>query len=260
MPDKQAPAFIITLTQRDWDMELSGWRCPALKIPGATVECVFLSGNRVDQSWYEVNHELEIIRWVRSDRPPQVTVLIKLTAELSTRELTLRWKKLAIVLPAIASIVVALIAAMLSYFLPRFQSGANANMAAPAVTCSERVQITAPVDLLRIGMQVMVEGSFQDLPKDQKIWVLVYPSGIGRYYPQNEAREKPDNTWLAPASIGVDKDSGKEFYIFAVLADRRAQEVLNQYMRQARNENDSPGMAELPRGTEICQHVKVTRK
>lgn len=199
-----------------------------------------------------MNYELDIIRWVHSERPDLVTVLIRLTEELSTWELTLKWKKLAIILPALASIFVALIVGMFSYFSPgRSRLNTNVNMAAPAITCPEQVKITAPVDLLKVGINVMVEGSFQNLPADQKIWVLAYPSGVWRYYPQKAATEKPDNTWWAPAAIGVKDDSGKEFYILAVLADREAQGVLNQYVKQT--SGDSPGMAELPRGTQVCQ-------
>ena len=261
MQDKQALTFGITLTQRDWDMELGGWRCPTLKIPGAIVECVFVSGNRVDKSWYEVNYELDIVRWVHTETPEQATFLIKLTEELSTRELTLRWKKLAIILPALASIIVAVMVAMFSYLLPaRSHSSANERIAGPTETCSEQVRITGPVDLQRVGISVSVEGSFQNLSADQKIWVLIYPLGIGRYYPQNPVREKLDNTWEAPVNVGVKEDSGREFYIYAILADKQAQDELNMYIKHTSNENDFPGISELPRGSQICQHIKVTRK
>lgn len=260
MQDKQPLGFTTTLTERDWDNELRGWRCPALKIPGAQVECVFASGDRVDKSWYEVSYELDIVRWVHSERPAQATILIKLTEELSTYELTLKWKKLAIVLPFAASIVVALIAGLFSYFATPTQKSVVASSTNPSAPCNERVKITTPIDLQRVGISQVVEGTFQSLAPEQKIWVLIYPSGIGMYYPQNPATQQTDNTWQATVAIGVKDDAGKEFFIYAVLADKEAQAAFNNYIKQARNENDSPGIPELPKGAQICNHIKVTRK
>ena len=127
-------------------------------------------------------------------------------------------------------------------------------------SCSEKVRITAPLDLQHVNIPVMVKGTYQDLPQGQEIWILIYPSDVGKYYPQNHVEYLDDSRWISSASIGLDWDKGKTFYIYAVLADEQAQRVLNDYIEQAKNANDSPGMADLAKGARICYAVTVTRK
>lgn len=104
--------FTIKLGAEDWDATVNGWRCPALKIPGATVAALFTQDGRADKAFYEVQAGITTIRWVRDARPPtQVTVALALTEELSTEDLTARWRKLSIVLPVLATIATSLIAA-----------------------------------------------------------------------------------------------------------------------------------------------------
>jgi len=261
MQDKRPVVFATTLTERDWDMELSGWRCTALKIPGAQIDGAFVGGERVDPAWLEVKYELDLIRWIHGERPAQATILIKLTEELSTKELTLKWKKLAIILPVLASIAVALLATISSYFprQPAYSPG-NSNTANKSSTCGEWVKITGPLNLQKVDRSVMVEGVFRDLPADRKIWLVVSPSGMGRYYPQNPAIIQSDNSWLAQVTVGGERDPVKEFFIYAVIADRDAQEMFNNYVKRAKDENDSPGIPDLPAGAQVCQYIKVGRK
>ncbi len=147
MQDKQPIAFPVTVTEKDWDLRLGGWRCPALKIPGAKVESVYVSSDRVDNARYEVKYELDIIRWLHPKRPPEATLHIKLTEELSTEEMTLKWKKLAIILPLVTSIVVALIAGVFSYTSGRrVASTDNSNTVSLTSTCGEKIKIILPLE------------------------------------------------------------------------------------------------------------------
>jgi hypothetical protein len=108
-----AVAFTITVDSRDWSEELTGWHCSALAIPGGEVDAVYVQDGRVDKAWYEVPEGLSMIRWVHGTPPPsKATLALKLTKELSTQELTSRWRKLAIVLPFTASLLVGLISAI----------------------------------------------------------------------------------------------------------------------------------------------------
>jgi hypothetical protein len=54
---------------------------------------------------YDINHALCLIRWANSDRPRQASAHIQAEKALSTEDLTLRWRKLAIMLPVIGSLV-----------------------------------------------------------------------------------------------------------------------------------------------------------
>ena len=103
-------AFTTRLTELDWDETLRGWRCPPLAVPGAVVEAIYIEGNRIDSSRYEVLQQHAVVRWVPSEQPPRAVAAIKLTEALTLGAETDRWKKLAIILPVIATILSALIA------------------------------------------------------------------------------------------------------------------------------------------------------
>lgn len=108
--------FSIRLTSDDWDEVMHGWRCPALNVPGAVVEAIYVEGSRVDTARYEVLTQNTLIRWVTSDQPPRVVASIKLTEALSLGKETERWKRLAIILPVVATLIAATITAAATYF------------------------------------------------------------------------------------------------------------------------------------------------
>lgn len=111
-----AVAFTVSVGAEDWSSDISGWRCPVLAVPGAKVEAMYTHDGKVDDAWYDVQDGLRIVRWVHGTAPPQkATFALTLTKELSTLELTARWKKLAIILPFVSSLLVAL----LSLYIPR---------------------------------------------------------------------------------------------------------------------------------------------
>jgi hypothetical protein len=116
-------AFAARLTEADWDETLRGWRCPALAVPGAVIDALFVDGNRTDSAKYEVLQDHAIIRWTPTDQPQRVTASVRLTKELTLGTETDRWKKLAIVLPVAATIASAAITAAAtlgSHWLPVF--------------------------------------------------------------------------------------------------------------------------------------------
>jgi hypothetical protein len=112
-------AFNVRLAEADWDDTMSGWRCPALNVPGAKVEDIYVEGTRVDSAKYEVLQNYTIIRWAASDRPSRATASIILTRALSLGTETDHWRRLAIVLPVIATIIAALISGSATYLASR---------------------------------------------------------------------------------------------------------------------------------------------
>jgi hypothetical protein len=108
-------AFNIRLAEADWEDTMSGWRCSALNVPGAEVEDVYVEGARVDRAKYEVLPSHSIIRWIPGDRPPRATASIKLTKALSLGTETEKWKRLAIILPVIATVLAAIISGSATY-------------------------------------------------------------------------------------------------------------------------------------------------
>ena len=111
--------FAIRLTNEDWDEVMHGWRCPVLSVPGAIVEAVYVEGNRIDSARYEVLAQNTFLRWIAADHPQRVAVSIKLTEALSLGSETERWKRLAILLPVLATIVAAVITAGATYLSRR---------------------------------------------------------------------------------------------------------------------------------------------
>jgi hypothetical protein len=108
--------FTTRLTKEDWDAELKAWRCPVLAIPKAEVGDLFVEGNRIDKEKYQVLEGPPSIRWIPQDPPDRLAVQIRLSQPLSLQADTDRWKGLAIVLPPVASIIVALIGAIAVHF------------------------------------------------------------------------------------------------------------------------------------------------
>jgi hypothetical protein len=106
-------AFTVNIDKSDWRDQLSGWQCSPLAIPGAEVVSLYTQEARIDKAWYEIPEGLNTIRWVHgTPAPERATVAIKLNEELSTQELTAKWKKLAIVLPVVATLFVGIVAAL----------------------------------------------------------------------------------------------------------------------------------------------------
>jgi hypothetical protein len=114
MPD--AITFITRLTDSEWDEVIGGWRCPALQIPGAAVQGVYVEGSQVDSGKFQVLEGQHIVRWMSSEKPQRVAVVIKLTKELALGSETDKWKKRAILLPFVATIFAALITAIPAYW------------------------------------------------------------------------------------------------------------------------------------------------
>jgi hypothetical protein len=158
-------AFTARLTEADWDEELRAWRCPALNIPSAVVEDIIVDGNRVDRTHYEVRSPHAMIHWILADRPDRLAAIIKLTEPLSLGKETDKWKKLAVVLPVVATVIAALVSGVATYFarqpstsssaIPQVSAtGPNSSVPKPSVaSISENTQFS--VDMPR-GDKVIV--------------------------------------------------------------------------------------------------------
>jgi len=105
--------FTVTLSDEEWDEVKGGWRCVALEIPGIEVSALYVDGKLVDPAQYNANLQLRLIRWSGSNHPATASLHLKVAAPLSTQELTVRWKKLAILLPVIGGFAAAIITAYL---------------------------------------------------------------------------------------------------------------------------------------------------
>jgi hypothetical protein len=109
-----AMVFQVRVSHIEWDEVSSSWRCPALKIPGAHIDSMFVQGKLVDPGWYEVRSAEELIRWTRSDAPPESAAFsIRLTQDLSTKKETSRYKGSTGILGALVAAAAAIIVALI---------------------------------------------------------------------------------------------------------------------------------------------------
>jgi hypothetical protein len=127
-----------------------------------------------------------------------------------------------------------------------------------------KVEITNPQNEATISKSIDIEGTSKDISVGQDLWIMIYPHGANRYYPQDK-HDLPivtmaNGDWSAQANIGSDADSGLEFKIFAVLADEKANKAIIDYLDQCKLNGSWLGMEKLPDGAMLYDEVSVTRK
>lgn len=137
--------FHVRLGDADWDDTMSGWRCSALNVPGAKVEDVYVEGTKIDTAKYEVRESEGIIRWAAGNRPTRATASISLSRPLSLGTETDRWRRLAIVLPVIATILSAVISGSATYLASRTS---NEHSTTEDTTSTSAPDTTAPHDVV----------------------------------------------------------------------------------------------------------------
>jgi hypothetical protein len=100
-----AISLFLTLGGRDWIPALRGWRCDALKIPGARIDAVYAENDRLNPSWYQVDDDHEVIRWSReADPPPDLMTTVLLEKPLK-EDVSPGWQKLKIATPVITALL-----------------------------------------------------------------------------------------------------------------------------------------------------------
>ena len=107
-----------------------------------------------------------------------------------------------------------------------------------------------------VPYEITVIGQSQNLPNKSHLWICVFPTDTGRYYPQREPVQADANWELKSVYIGRvgSLDLGKRFIICAVLADEEATSILSRYA-----ELIPSGIESLPSGAAIHHQVAVIR-
>ena len=124
-----------------------------------------------------------------------------------------------------------------------------------------KVEITYPYDAANVEIGEIVRGTSEKIPKGQAIWIIVYPHLVDRYYPQNNPADVQANgDWTSNTSIGIEEDVNRKFDIIAVLADKRAQDAFEAYIKQAKDTKKWSGLGKLIEGTTIYDRITVTMK
>ncbi|TXM73730.1 hypothetical protein FV218_10980 [Methylobacterium sp. WL69] len=121
--DSEPVSFFVRLTDNEFEPTIRSWRCPALDLPGSTVQDVYSRGSRIDKEKYRIIENQSYIRWVADGEPPEhIAAQVIVNAEnLSNLEVDKDkakkseawWKNFAVVVP----IITALIAATASWLI-----------------------------------------------------------------------------------------------------------------------------------------------
>ena len=100
----------ITVSEDDWSKRLGGYRCEVFKMPGATIHNILVNGIKQDDNKYQVDTNLEVIRWCPPEqRPQEVTVAYTLSEDPNSKELSIGWKKFGPLNTVVGSLLAALL-------------------------------------------------------------------------------------------------------------------------------------------------------
>lgn len=122
------------------------------------------------------------------------------------------------------------------------------------------LEITDPSHFSYVELKQIVRGTSQNIPKEQKISVIIYCHEIGCYYPQLDPIHVHENgEWSTFTCIGLEEDADKRFDIIVALADKKAQDALDEYAKKCEETKSYPGIKELPEGVVEYDRVSVIR-
>lgn len=124
-----------------------------------------------------------------------------------------------------------------------------------------QIEITSPKENDLVEQTLIVKGYYNNIPNEQKLWIVIYPLKVNRYYPQNSfANLEAANKWTSIAYVGQKNDIGQQFEIIAVLVDKKANDEIESYLANAKNKQDWPGLEKLPEGAVTYCTINVKRK
>ncbi len=120
-------------------------------------------------------------------------------------------------------------------------------------TCKP-LAITYPADHAEVRDSEDIAGTSCHLPPGQDAWVVVYSPEDDRFFPHRaKAHVFPDGGWESTmTTIGGEQDGGKEFKLYAVLADEQVGSLLAGAA--------AIGMKDLPPGVKFNPPITVIRR
>jgi hypothetical protein len=127
----------------------------------------------------------------------------------------------------------------------------------PNPTAAE-INIVYPSNSATVQMKETITGTAKNIPDGQQLWIAISPQGE-EFYPQIPVVVLNDGSWSLPVQFGEVQNVGTKFDIYAVLADKNAQNTLNNYINESKNTNLWKGMSVLPDGTITITKLTVVR-
>jgi serine/threonine protein kinase len=99
--------FTVALAGDDWEPLKSGWHCPALNIPSASLRALRAGGVAVSPASFSVEGRSCLIRWAGDDPPREVLAEIDVAGDLSTAGTARRWRRFTVGALAAAGLIAA---------------------------------------------------------------------------------------------------------------------------------------------------------
>lgn len=181
--------------------------------------------------------------------------------------------KVVIFVAAIATII-SVILALSGGFAFLAQQSSNSTgppTPSPAPTSKsppvEALSITSPPVNSSQGYAVNVSGTWQNVPSNQSLWLVVRARTVNLFYPQLGPitllyiqGDIPVGTWSGLVYLGQPTVGVNETYdIIAVLANSTANTTFSNYLMHGAASQSYPGLNQLPPGTQEWSPVAVTR-
>ncbi len=144
-PDKKL-SLSVAFDVRSWNADLGGWVCDALRLPGANLDKMFSGGELIHPDSYRV--ERAIVRWMGKPPAPEKgefhVILESDLSKMSARLHELEVRR--ILVPAIASVIVAIITGTATYLATRREPGSPS--AAVVAQCRESLNRLTSLSIL----------------------------------------------------------------------------------------------------------------
>jgi hypothetical protein len=117
-----------------------------------------------------------------------------------------------------------------------------------------------PNDPIPINYGDMVTGTTSNIPEDMHLWLVVYSTKVGLYYPQqSEIIPSENNEWGLDVYVGTpDAGVGEQFDLLLVFVDEEGNQKFQDYLDTAAQSEEYPGM-NLPDGYEEMDRITVVR-
>jgi hypothetical protein len=121
-------------------------------------------------------------------------------------------------------------------------------------------KITYPEENAKVAINEIVEGNSNNIAEGYKLWIIVYPRSVNRYYFQDfKPNFMANGEWSASAVIGNELSAGQKFDVYAALANNKADEFIVNDLKDCSEKQSWPGLKELPEGTTLMDKVTVIR-
>jgi hypothetical protein len=112
-------------------------------------------------------------------------------------------------------------------------------------------KILSPLNGAMVSIKTDVIIDSKNIPAGQSLWKGMYILDVDRFYifSMNDSM-----------LIGMPYDDcGLEFTLLSILADKKADAFLRDFLDKCDAENSNPGLEKIPDGAKICDRKKVTR-